>query len=155
MEKPLLNVTIKEILKDTRSLCQIANIVLDRQNLSFTKITNQELKPKIRKFNSKDLVFNHVKKEFENYIEITHKKRNHFNYNWKIYLEENDFCGLSIKHLTNVNYTWVSNQQRLSNFIRSKKWVNADKIDDRIRAENRIIESAERRRKILNSFCPH
>ena len=140
MENSILNTSLEEILKDTRSLCRIVNIVLERNKNRFT---------------SKDLVFTQVKKEFENYIEITHKNRNHFNYNWKIYLQESDFSGLSVKHLTYFNYTWVSNQEKLSDFIRSKKWVNADKIDDRIRAENRIIKSAEERRSILNSFCPH
>jgi hypothetical protein len=159
VKRGILNISLEEICKDTRSLTRIANLVLDKQNLSFTRITNKPLIPKIRKFNSNDLCFNYIV-ENENkftsnhtYIMITHKKRNHLVENWKIYIFQDDFYGIKIKLLEYVNYTWIKNQDLIGNFIKSKKWINQEVIDYEIREINRQIESLNSKKRILETFC--
>lgn len=159
VKRGILNVSLEEICKDTRSLTRIANLVLDKQNLSFTRITNKPLIPKARKFNSNDLYFNYVV-EVENkytskdtYIMITHKKRNHFIENWKIYIFQDDFFGIKIKLLENVNYTWVKNSDSIGKLIKSKKWINQEIIGYEIREINRQIESLNSKKRTLETFC--
>jgi hypothetical protein len=155
----ILNISLEEISKDMRSLTRIANLALDKQNLAFTRITNKPLNPIVRKFNSNDLYFNYLV-ETENkftsndtYITITHKKRNHFIENWKIYIFLDDLFGIKIKLLSNVNYTLVNNSDLIGKFIKSKKWVNSEIIDYEIRKLQNQIDSLNSIKGTFESFC--
>ena len=141
VRRGILNVSLEDISKDTRSLTRIANIVLKS------------------KFTSNDLVFNFIieteNKSISNdtFITITHKKRNHFNFNWKIYLQENDFCGLVLKHLSYVNYTFVNNKDLVGKFIKSKKWINQEHVDYKLREVNRQLKTINSRKRLLETYC--
>ena len=154
MKQHFLNISLEEICKDTRSLTRIANLVLDKQNLSFTRITNELLKPKARKFNSKDLCFNYiVESENDTYIEITHKKKSYFVENWKIYIEKDDFSGLRIKLLEGVNYTYIKNSDLIGKFIKYKKWINNDYLSCEVRKINNQIDILNSKNRLLQTFC--
>lgn len=154
-----LNTSLEEIYKDISSLTRIANLALDKQNLAFTRFTNKPLNPKVRKFNSNDLCFNYVV-ETENkftsndtYITISHKKRNHFIENWKIYIFLDDLFGIKIKLLSDVNYTWVNNSDLIGKFIKSKKWLNQEIIDYEIRKLQNQINSLNLTKRTFETFC--
>lgn len=155
----ILNTPLKEISKDKRSLTRIANLALNKKNLAFSRITNKPLIPKARKFNSNDLCFNYVvenENKFtsnETYITITHNKRNHFVENWKIYIFQDDFFGIKIMLLENVNYNWVNNSDLIGKFIKSKKWVNSEIIDHEIRKLQNQIDSLNSTKLIFETFC--
>ena len=155
VKRVILNVSLENICKDTRSLTRIANLVLDKRNLSFSRITNKPLIPKARKFTANDLLFNYVV-ETENtftandtYVIITHKKRNHFIENWKIYIFQDDFFGIRIMLLENVNYTFIKNLDLIGKFIKSKKWINEDYLFYEIRKIQNKIDSLNSTKLIL------
>jgi len=131
----VLNIPLSDIVKDKRSLTRIVNIILET------------------KFGSKDLNFELTEKQYESYISVFHKKRNHFNFNWKIEFNKNNLCGLKIQHLVNVNYTFVNNKSKVGDFINSKNWINKDQIDYEIREVNRQLESLNSRKHLLETYC--
>ncbi|MDP1814439.1 MAG: hypothetical protein Q8K92_08320 [Leadbetterella sp.] len=143
-DKSILNIPLEIIANDTRSLTRITNMVLEK---------------KIKRFASKELVFRYVV-ETENkftvndtFIEITHKKRGYRKHDWKVYLFQDEFCGILIKYLSYTNYVWIRDKDVVGEFISSKGWVNKGEVKFRMKQLENQIGALEYKKRLLETYC--
>jgi len=138
--KEILNINLKDLVKDTRSLTRLVNIVLGRKD----------------KYSSKDLIFSYKNcKNNGKYISIHPKSKVHDKNDWTVYLGECDFSGITVKHLVGNNYNMIYSSYTTGKFIKSKKWVNQNKIDYKLRQIEKEIERLDADTRLLKTFCPY